>query len=214
MMGRLGRGEAAAYPEAALGRTESHFGTITNGDTRRQEGGGGGCVFEGVRGWSLPPGPGLTDEQGGRVRRGVPLWMTASAAPGELPLHRRGESLTLEPPSTSPGRTCAPSMSIRSTRAPTAASCHQRQRLSDARAGGDGRRGVRLRHPLDSSSSITADGTAWTEQVSVTIHLAVMSPEEIRVLTPDGGSGRPDLQHLYTPGGCPGSWPRNPGCAY
>ena len=208
--GEIGPGEAAAYQRRLYADKVTR--TITREDTGATEE-VEEYVFEGVQGWAYLA-PALTDEAGERIGVSSSVDDALSGTQMNAAYTDEGESLTLEATLYLTGedvRTIYVNPVYQSADGSVYATNGNGYQMPALEEMAEGEYGSAT---LDSSSSITADGTAWTEQVSVTIHLAVMHPpEEIRVLQMEEAGGLISSTS-YTPGEMPGELTPEPGCAY
>lgn len=192
--GEIGPGEAAAYQRRLYADKVTR--TITNEDTGATEE-VEEYVFEGVQGWAYLA-PALTDEAGERIGVSSSVDDALSDAQMNAAYTDEGESLTLEATLYLTGEDVRTIYVNPVYQSADERLCHQRQRLSDARAGGDGRRGVRLRHP--GQLQFHYSGRNGLDRAGQRHHPpgGHASPGGDPG-APDGGSGRPDLQHLLYP---------------
>ena len=208
--GEIGPEEAAAYQRRLYADKVTR--TITNEDTGATEE-VEEYVFEGVQGWAYLA-PALTDEAGERISVSSSVDDALSGTQMNAAYTDEGESLTLEATLYLTGedvRTIYVNPVYQSADGSVYATNGNGYQMPALEEMAEGEYGSAT---LDSSSSITADGTAWTEQVSVTIHLAVMHPpEEIRVLQMEEAGGLISSTS-YTPGEMPWELTPEPGCAY
>lgn len=208
--GEIGPEEGAAYQNRLYADKVTR--TITNEDTGEtaevEE-----YVFEGVQGWAYLA-PALTDETGARIGVDSSVDDALSDAQMSAVYADEGESLTLEATLYLTGegvRTVYVNPVYQSADGSVYAVNGNGYQMPALEEMAEGEYGSAT---LDSSSSTTVDGTAWTEQLSVTVHLAVMyPPEEIRVLQMDEAGGLISSAS-YAPGEVPGELAPEPGCAY